>query len=107
MYKILSLANLDFPKSDYYSVDILGENVPDIYYDMVIYNIDTLIDFEDMRNEIQNEYVYRVAILDEREDKPAFESFKTHAWIFKDKIDSFPNLVKTICQNRYLEAVAI
>ena len=107
MYKILSLVNFDFPKSDFYSVDILGESVPDIHYDMVIYNIETLIDFEDMRNEIHNENIYRISMLDDEDDKPAFESFKTHAWIFKDTISSLPELVKTICQNRYLEAVAI
>lgn len=107
MYKVLSLVNFNFPKSAYYSIDILGESVPDIHYDMVIYNIETLIDFEDMRGEIQNENVYRIAMLDEEDDKPAFESFKTHSWIFKDKIEELPNLIKTICQNRYLEAVAI
>ncbi len=107
MYKILSLINSDFPKSDFYSIDILEENVPNIHYDMVIYNIETLIEFEDMRDDIENKNVYRISILDDEDDKPAFESFKTHAWIFKEKIDSLPSLVKIICQSRYLEAVAI
>ena len=107
MYKILSLVNFDFPKSDFYSIDILGERVPDIYYHMVIYNIETLIDFEDMRGEISNEDVYRIAMMDDEDDKPAFESFKTHSWIFKEKISSLPDLVKIICESRYLEAVAI
>ena len=107
MYKILSLINFEFPKSDFYSIDILAEHVPNVHYDMVMYNIETLIDFEDMRDNIQNESVYRISILDDIDDKPAFESFKTHAWIFKEEIDSLPELVKTICQKRYLEAVAV
>ena len=107
MYKILSLVNFDFPKSDFYSIDILEENVPNVHYDMVVYNIETLIDFEDMRGDIENENVYRISMLDDEDDKPAFESFKTHAWIFKYEIESLPELVKAICQKRYLEAVAI
>ena len=107
MYKILSLVNFDFPKSDFYSIDILEEDVPNIHYDMVIYNIETLIDFEDTRGNIENDNVYRISMLDEEDDKPAFESFKTHAWIFKEEIASLPELVKTICQSRYLEAVSI
>ena len=107
MYKILSLINFEFPKSDFYSIDILEEHVPNVHYDMVMYNIETLIDFEDMRDNIQNESVYRISVLDDEDDKPAFENFKTHAWIFKEEIDSLPELVKTISQKRYLEAVAV
>lgn len=107
MYKIISLVNKNFSKSDFYHIDILEENVPSIEYDMVIYDIETLIDFEDIRKEIQNKNVFRIALLDEEDDKLAFKSFKTHAWIFKEKLDKFPELVKEICTKRYLEAVAI
>jgi len=108
MQHILSFMNFNYPESDDYDITILEEDIPqDKEFSIVLYNLDTVIDFEDIRGNLANNNIYRISILDDESDKPAFESFKTHAWIYKESLNELPKLIDTIIENRYIEAVAI
>jgi hypothetical protein len=79
-----------------------GEIDPNRHYDIAVYDILTLIDFEDARENIDNKSVYRIAVIDGTDDLPAFENYKTDAWIYRDKLDQFQKLLDTAIERSYI-----
>ena len=83
------------------------ENIPSEidtkkHYDLAIYDILSLIDFEDARENISNKDVYRIAVIDGADDLPAFENYKTDAWIYREKLTSFQKMLNEAMDKSYI-----
>jgi hypothetical protein len=79
-----------------------GEIDPKKHYDLAVYDILSLIEFEDARENISNKEVYRVAVIDGADDLPAFENYKTDAWIYREKLGSFQNMLNEAMDKSYI-----
>ena len=75
---------------------------PKRHYDLAIYDILSLIDFEDARESIENKDIYRVAVIDGADDLPAFENYKTDAWIYREKLTSFQKMLAEAEDKNYI-----
>jgi hypothetical protein len=75
---------------------------PKRHYDLAVYDILSLIDFEDARENISNKDVYRVAVIDGADDLPAFENYKTDAWIYREKLASFQAMLDEAMDKSYI-----
>ena len=67
------------------------------YYDIVLYDTLSFIGFEDVRLQLTNRKIYRIAILDDMDELDVFRNYKTDAWLLRNKISShFPKLLTNL-----------
>jgi hypothetical protein len=79
-----------------------GEIDPKRHYDLAVYDILSLIDFEDARENIGNKDIYRIAVIDGADDLPAFENYKTDAWIYREKLGNFQSMLSEAMDKSYI-----
>jgi hypothetical protein len=67
-------------------------------YDVVMYDVMSLVAFEDNRDILANKNMFKVAILGDMDEIDVFKNFRTDGWILADRLDKMPeflDLIKT------------
>ena len=64
--------------------------------DVIILDINSIFDYEEKKHDLCNEEWTSVAIIDDPDDYDAFKNFGIDAWIKRDEIPQFANLIAEI-----------
>lgn len=56
-------------------------------YDAVVYDVMSLVAFEDNRDSLINKNVFKISVLSDMDELAVFENFRTDGWILESRFD--------------------
>ena len=56
-------------------------------YDAVLYDVMSLVAFEDSKDSLLNKDVFKISVLSDMDELPVFENFRTDGWILENRFD--------------------
>jgi hypothetical protein len=65
-------------------------------YEVVMYDVMSLVAFEDNRDILVNKNMFKVAILGDLDEIEVFKNFRTDGWILADRMDKLPEFLDII-----------
>jgi hypothetical protein len=65
-------------------------------YEVVMYDVMSLVAFEDNRDILMNKQMFKVAILGDIDELDVFKNFRTDGWILADRLDKMPEFLDLI-----------
>jgi len=80
-----------------HEIDEAGVNIDTLKrYDAVIYDVMSLVSFEDNKDSLINKDVFKVAVLGEMDELPVFKNFRTDGWILEGRMDKLSEFLDEV-----------